>query len=294
MNQELLNIIQSLDSRIISIYVQRDMISFILCLHNLGYFYMMNIYDYKIQLSDVSPDQTNNSLFYIRRMDTQIEPIPDDILYSYQQYSNNDFPQYNQKLVFILNNYIVLNANKVYRILDNDNVSKSFYRIYDLSYLYDNKVAFQEDLMVFKDDLATKVSTMVVEDSAYDFSSKLNEIENVFTETMKFKKLYYSILHYIKNLKIELKDLEDNSNILTVSDSRKRTSIKQKTRNKMKSLERLAKDVMKTLFTNYNRFLQKLLTYMYFRNKIKKEMISLQSSEKAFEDQFNVNVLSTT
>lgn len=292
MNQELLNIIQSLDSRIISIYVQRDMISFILCLHNLGYFYMMNIYDYKIQLSDVSPDQTNNSLFYIRRMDTQIEPIPDDILYSYQQYSNNDFPQYNQKLVFILNNYIVLNANKVYRILDNDNVSKSFYRIYDLSYLYDNKVAFQEDLMVFKDDLATKVSTMVVEDSAYDFSSKLNEIENVFTETMKFKKLYYSILHYIKNLKIELKDLEDNSNILTVSDSRKRTSIKQKTRNKMKSLERLAKDVMKTLFTNYNRFLQKLLTYMYFRNKIKKEMISLQSSEKAFEDQFNVNVLS--
>jgi protein tyrosine/serine phosphatase len=227
-------------------------------------------------------------------MDTQIEPIPDDILYSYQQYSNNDFPQYNQKLVFILNNYIVLNANKVYRILDNDNVSKSFYRIYDLSYLYDNKVALQEDLMVFKDDLATKVSTMVVEDSAYDFSSKLNEIENVFTETMKFKKLYYSILHYIKNLKIELKDLEDNSNILTVSDSRKRTSIKQKTRNKMKSLERLAKDVMKTLFTNYNRFLQKLLTYMYFRNKIKKEMISLQSSEKAFEDQFNVNVLSTT
>lgn len=292
MNQELLNIIQSLDSRIISIYVQRDMISFILCLHNLGYFYMMNIYDYKIQLSDVSPDQTNNSLFYIRRMDTQIEPIPDDILYSYQQYSNNDFPQYNQKLVFILNNYIVLNANKVYRILDNDNVSKSFYRIYDLSYLYDNKVAFQEDLMVFKDDLATKLSTMVVEDSAYDFSSKLNEIEIVFTETMKFKKLYYSILHYIKNLKIELKDLEDNSNILTVSDSRKRTSIKQKTRNKMKSLERLAKDVMKTLFTNYNRFLQKLLTYMYFRNKIKKEMISLQSSEKAFEDQFNVNVLS--
>ena len=292
MNQELLNIIQSLDSRIISIYVQRDMISFILCLHNLGYFYMMNIYDYKIQLSDVSPDQTNNSLFYIRRMDTQIEPIPDDILYSYQQYSNNDFPQYNQKLVFILNNYIVLNANKVYRILDSDNLSKAFYRIYDLSYLYDNKVAFQEDLMVFKDDLATKVSTMVVEDSAYDFSSKLNEIENVFTETMKFKKLYYSILHYIKNLKIELKDLEDNSNILTVSDSRKRTSIKQKTRNKMKSLERLAKDVMKTLFTNYNRFLQKLLTYMYFRNKIKKEMISLQSSEKAFEDQFNVNVLS--
>ena len=292
MNQELLNIIQSLDSRIISIYVQRDMISFILCLHNLGYFYMMNIYDYKIQLSDVSPDQTNNSLFYIRRMDTQIEPIPDDILYSYQQYSNNDFPQYNQKLVFILNNYIVLNANKVYRILDNDNVSKSFYRIYDLSYLYDNKVAFQEDLMVFKDDLATKLSTMVVEDSAYDFSSKLNEIEIVFTETMKFKKLYYSILHYIKNLKIELKDLEDNSNILTVSDSRKRTSIKQKTRNKMKSLERLAKDVMKTVFTNYNRFLQKLLTYMYFRNKIKKEMISLQSSEKAFEDQFNVNVLS--
>ena len=292
MNQELLNIIQSLDSRIISIYVQRDMISFILCLHNLGYFYMMNIYDYKIQLSDVSPDQTNNSLFYIRRMDTQIEPIPDDILYSYQQYSNNDFPQYNQKLVFILNNYIVLNANKVYRILDNDNVSKSFYRIYDLSYLYDNKVAFQEDLMVFKDDLATKLSTMVVEDSAYDFSSKLNEIEIVFTETMKFKKLYYSILHYIKNLKIELKDLEDNSNILTVSDSRKRTSIKQKTRNKMKSLERLAKDVMKTLFTNYNRFLQKLLTYMYFRNKIKKERISLQSSEKAFEDQFNVNVLS--
>ena len=292
MNQELLNIIQSLDSRIISIYVQRDMISFILCLHNLGYLYMMNIYDYKIQLSDVSPDQTNNSLFYIRRMDTQIEPIPDDILYSYQQYSNNDFPQYNQKLVFILNNYIVLNANKVYRILDSDNLSKAFYRIYDLSYLYDNKVAFQEDLMVFKDDLATKVSTMVVEDSAYDFSSKLNEIENVFTETMKFKKLYYSILHYIKNLKIELKDLEDNSNILTVSDSRKRTSIKQKTRNKMKSLERLAKDVMKTLFTNYNRFLQKLLTYMYFRNKIKKEMISLQSSEKAFEDQFNVNVLS--
>jgi len=292
MNQELLNIIQSLDSRIISIYVQRDMISFILCLHNLGYFYMMNIYDYKIQLSDVSPDQTNNSLFYIRRMDTQIEPIPDDILYSYQQYSNNDFPQYNQKLVFILNNYIVLNANKVYRILDSDNVSKAFYRIYDLSYLYDNKVAFQEDLMVFKDDLATKVLTMVVEDSAYDFSSKLNEIENVFTETMKFKKLYYSILHYIKNLKIELKDLEDNSNILTISDSRKRTSIKQKTRNKMKSLERLAKDVMKTLFTNYNRFLQKLLTYMYFRNKIKKEMISLQSSEKAFEDQFNVNVLS--
>ena len=292
MNQELLNIIHSLDSRVISIYVQRDMISFILCLHNLGYFYMMNIYDYKIKLSDVSPDQTNNSLFYIRRMDTQIEPIPDDILYYYQQYSNNDFPQYNQKLVFILNNYIVLNANKLYRILDNDNVSKSFYRIYDLSYLYDNKVAFQEDLMVFKDDLATKLSTMVVEDSAYDFSSKLNEIENVFTETMKFKKLYYSILHYIKNLKIELKDLEDNSNILTVSDSRKRTSIKQKTRNKMKSLERLAKDVMKTLFTNYNRFLQKLLTYMYFRNKIKKEMISLQSSEKAFEDQFNVNVLS--
>lgn len=292
MNQELLNIIHSLDSRVISIYVQRDMISFILCLHNLGYFYMMNIYDYKIQLSDVSPDQTNNSLFYIRRMDTQIEPIPDDILYYYQQYSNNDFPQYNQKLVFILNNYIVLNANKVYRILDNDNVSKAFYRIYDLSYLYDNKVAFQEDLMVFKDDLATKLSTMVVEDSAYDFSSKLNEIEIVFTETMKFKKLYYSILHYIKNLKIELKDLEDNSNILTVSDSRKRTSIKQKTRNKMKSLERLAKDVMKTLFTNYNRFLQKLLTYMYFRNKIKKEMISLQSSEKAFEDQFNVNVLS--
>lgn len=291
MNQELLNIIQSIDSRIISIYVQRDMISFILCLHNLGYFYMMNIYDYKIQLSDVSPDQTNNSLFYIRRMDTQIEPIPDDILYSYQQYSNNDFPQYNQKLVFILNNYIVLNANKVYRILDSDNLSKAFYRIYDLSYLYDNKVAFQEDLMVFKDDLATKVSTMVVEDSAYDFSSKLNEIENVFTETMKFKKLYYSILHYIKNLKIELKDLEDNSNILTLSDSRKKTSIKQKTRNKMKSLERLAKDVMKTLFTNYNRFLQKLLTYMYFRNKIKKEMISLQSSEKAFEDQFNLNVV---
>ena len=293
MNQELLNIIHSLDSRIISIYVQRDRISFLLCLHNLGYFYMMNIYDYKIQLSDVSPEQNNNSLFYIRRMDTQIEPIPDEILYAYQQYSNNDFPQYNQKLVFILNNYLVLNANKVYRILDSDNLSKAFYRIYDLSYLYDNKVAFQEDLMVFKDDLATKMTTMVDEDSSYGFSSKLNEIESIFIETMKFKKLYYSILHYLKHLKIELKDLEDNSNILTISDSRKRTSLKQKTRNKMRSIEKLGKDVMKTLFTNYSRFLQKLLTYMYFRNKIKKEMISLQSSEKAFADQFNLNVVST-
>ena len=189
MNQELLNIIKSLDSRIISLFVQRDMISFLLCLHNLGYVYMMNVHDYKIQLSDVAFDQNNYTLFYIKRMDIQIDPVPDDILYMYQQYSN-DFPQYNQKLVYILNNYVVLNANRIYRILDNDNISKSFYRIYDVSYLYDNKVAFQEDLMVFKDDLCTKMATMLEEDSSYNFYNKLNEIENLFNETMKFTKSY--------------------------------------------------------------------------------------------------------
>ena len=56
---------------------------------------------------------------------------------------------------------------------------------------------------------------------------------------MKFKKLYYSILHFLKNVNIELKDLEDNPNILTLSDSRKRNSMKQKTRHKMRSLEKL-------------------------------------------------------
>ena len=110
MNPELLNIIKSIDSQIISLFIQRDMILFILCLHNLGYFYVMNVKDYRIQVSDLSLNQYN--VYYIKMIDSQIDPLPDEVLYMYQQY-NNDFPQYNQKVIYILNDFIILNAMRV-------------------------------------------------------------------------------------------------------------------------------------------------------------------------------------
>ena len=94
--------------------------------------------------------------------------------------------------------------------------------------MYDNKIAFQEDLMVFKDDLNLKIESMTKEDSNYDFFQKITDIENLFSEFFKFKKLYYSILHYQRTLKIELKELEDNSSVYTVNDSRKKKLYKTK------------------------------------------------------------------
>ena len=58
----------------------------------------------------------------------------------------------------------------------------------------------------------------------------------------------------------------------------------------MRSLEHLSRDVSKTLSSTYHKFLQKFLTYLYFRTKIKRNIISLQSSENDFDKQFNSTV----
>jgi hypothetical protein len=286
MNLQLFKILKTIDSDIISAFIERNKLCFLLCVHRSGYLFFIDVSYYNIDVQD------NTSKFvFIKRLNTQIDLLKDSTLQMYQQLTS-EFPKYMSKLVYFIDSTIVVSMNTIYKILDPDELTKLnvVFLFYDLSTLVNNKISFQEDLMLFKENLQTKLQDVKQSDdnSNYDFSSKIETISVGFENTMKFKTLYYSILHYIMSLKSEIKDLEDNSKIVNYNDSNSRLKQKENKRIKLKSLTNLLYNVTKNLRSNYTSYLHRFISYLYYRVNIKKNMIALDTCKTDFDRNFQM------
>lgn len=287
MNVQLIKILKSIDSDIISAFIERNKLCFLLCIHRSGYFFFIDVSYYNIDV------QHNTSKFvFIKRLNTQIDYVKDTTLQMYQQLTS-EFPKYMSKLVYFIDSTIVVSMNTVYKILDPDEMTKLnvLFLFYDLSTLVNNKISFQEDLMLFKENLQTKLQDVRQSDadnSNYNFSSKIETISVGFENTMKFKTLYYSILHYIMSVKSEIKELEDNSKMVNYNDSNSRLKQKENKRIKLKSLTNLLFNVTKNLRSNYTSYLHRFISYLYYRVNIKKNMIALETCKTDFDRNFQM------
>lgn len=285
MNHQLLKILRSVDADIISAFIERNILSFLLCIHRSGYIFFIDVTYYNIEIHE----QTTNSLF-VKRLNPEIDNIKNTTFEVYQQ-MQTEFPKYNTKLAYIIDSNIVLNMNRVYKILDPTDTLKAYglFAFFDLSTLMNNKVSFQEDLMVMKEDLKYKLEEVKEADgSKVDLHSKMESIERALHSTDQFKNLYYSILHYIVSLKSEIKDLEDNSKTVNYNDTSIRLRQKEQKKMKLKSLYNLLSNVKMNVYSNYCIFLHRFIVYLYYRINIKKNEISLESIRSDFQRRFNL------
>ncbi len=211
-----------LNVKIVSVYTCKSLCIFILCVDMNGLFFMVNVRAYKIFIDDEFALKT----IVMKLLDnSEISSIYSTMQY-YEQFLSF-LPKFRDKLIYFVDDYLIINSNNVYKILKDSSSNAGLYRAltkFPLDYLYDNKFNFSSEIYAFNDDLLKKVKDI----SSTALSEKLSSqkfpryFSNVYeiimakhNELQNLQDLFQSIYSFLSKLKKDLKLLDNYT-----SDSR--------------------------------------------------------------------------
>ena len=285
-----------LNVKIVSVYTCKSLCIFILCVDMNGLFFMVNVRAYKIFIDDEFALKT----IVMKLLDnSEISSIYATMKY-YEQFLSF-LPKFRDKLVYFVDDYLIINSNNVYKILKDSSSNAGLYRAltkFPLDYLYDNKFNFSSEIYAFNDDLLKKVKDI----SSTALSEKLSSqkfpryFSNVYeiimakhNELQNLQDLFQSIYSFLSKLKKDLKLLDDytSDSRINLYDTNKNIHQKTKIKQKMKNMEKIKEEVTENMTSIFCHLMHKIVLYIFYKNELDKKYITIESTYSDFVEKFN-------
>ncbi len=300
MNQKFYKIVTflktQLNVRIISVYTRKSFCIFLLCVDLNGLFFMINVKSYNISIDQ---DDVDIKTSVLKLLDSsEVASIHSSMKY-YEQFLSM-FPKFREKLIYHIDDFLILNSNNVYKIL-RDSSYKGYYNVlfkFNLEYLYDNKFNFSSEIYSFQDDMMRKLkelsSNSLSENiSTAKFSSYFtNHHETILMRSLElqhFQNLYTSINSFNTKLKKDLKLLDNytSNTHINLYDTNKNIQEKIKIKQKMKNMDALKNEVIDKMVCVFFQMMHKMVVYLFYKNEVDKKYISLESNYLDFVEKFD-------
>lgn len=272
-----------------SLWTEKNRCCFLYCLDNTGNFFFLNVKPYDIFLDETIMSPWPR--YYIKFIQ---DPQYLSLRY-YEQFVSN-FPRYLNQIVYYIDDYIILNQNNIYKVIQNTTMTgfHCIYRKFNLDWLYENKWNFTSEILALNDELDSKVNYLrdnhIIQNA--NISSKISPgflesssemIEEDKESFEKYRKLLINVNSFQSQLVQEIKNMDDFSGHKSINDTKKQIEMKNKKKTKIKSLENIKKDIIKNLESNYSNYLHKTSLYIFYKSELDKKFINLESCFLEFE-----------
>ena len=291
---KIINLLQKVNVSVISVYVCKSKIKFLLCVDVNGLFFLVNVKAYNI-----TSIESNYKNVIMKLLDnSEIGAIYSSMKY-YEQFVSL-FPKFRDKLVYHIDDFLIFNSNNVYRILKDSSYAGNYGVLskFDLEYLYDNKYSFSSEIYTFNDELLRKVKEIsssslsenistakfcdYFKDSKDIISSKNQQLQNL-------QSLFTSINSFSSKLKKDLKTLDDytSNSRINLYETNKNIQDKIKMKQKMKNMDNLRMEVIEKMGSSFFHMMHKIIVYIFYKNELDKKYIGIESTYSDFIEKFS-------
>lgn len=245
-----------------------------------GMFFMIKTSKFEIEVDKNDPILTerNIRIYHLSKVNYDNEDFPDKLILLYDRFLQM-FPENNKKFMLQISNFVILNKENVYKILNfSDNSYQTVHWIRDLEWFYDNLNLIEHDILRVHYSMIHKTEKLYENfiSSNHHFLNNDKDIQKVckiwshfkekFEEFSKFKELYLNITsseYKLKNQYIEIENL-NNTGGFDFNDSLRKQSKKQFLRKKLNELFSLRCKSVIDLNIYWNLSYHILLEFIYF------------------------------
>lgn len=255
-----------------------------------GILFMINIYFYDIKME--SSDLYLHDIYYIHRVGDFKEDYPEEMILFYNNIKNH-LPQYNNTLLFHYSNYFIESHDKIYKIINDNNTLSSFHTLYyfnDLEWIYDNYQNIENTIFPFHNDIHSTIKMSYQDFIEYirslsiNYTSIINNITSLhdkitsfYQSFLKIRNLWTQVHIYHSQLVIQIKKLEDYSDVYSVRETNIKIKEKNEMKLKMKKILELKKKVKDNLILIREQYFHYQVIFLYYSKELKKNLIGLDS-----------------
>ena len=245
-----------------------------------GMFFMIKTskFDIEVDKNDPLLTERNVKIYQLSTVDYNYEDYPEKVILIYDKFIQM-FPEHRKGFMIQVSNYMILNKENVYKILNfSENSYQTIHWVRDLEWFYDNLNLIEHDIFRVHFSIIQKTEKMYVNfiNSEQNFFNAEKDIQTIskiwgyFQEKheqfVKFKNLYLDITsseYKLKNQYIEIENLS-HAGGFDFNDSLRKQSKKQFLRKKLNELFTLRCKAVVDLNIYWNLSYHILLEFIFF------------------------------
>lgn len=298
MSEKIKILLGQLDIEIISYWTEQNRLVFLLCLHSNGNLFFLNLKGFNLTIDESTLDSKKR--YYIQRLQTQY--TESSILESIYQQFQSILPQYINKIIYHIDDYIMINTNTIYKVIQKSLFTNSHIILpkFDLDYIIENKFRYEENMLIFFDDLYRKAEKLATENyeienlslpnvNTSNLKESMSIIQVESEELTKLQSLFYSMVNFQNQTNNTIKKLEDYTGVKTLHDSKMQMKEKNITKNRLKNLLKLKQNTIENLVSSTIDLNNKLTLSIYYKKEFSKLYLSLENLMITFNKKYTVN-----
>ena len=247
---------------------------------NSGMFFMIRISEFDIEVDKTDPIlvERNIKIYQLSKVEYDNEEYSEKIILMYDKFLQM-FPEHRKGFLIQVSNYIIINKDKIYKILNfSDNSYQTIHWVRELEWFHDNLNLIEHDISRVHYSIIQKTEKMYLnfinsESNFFNGEKDMKTISKIwgyfkekYDNYEKFKNLYLEITkseYKLKNQYIEIENLS-HSGGFDFNDSLRKQSKKQFLRKKLNELFNLRCKSVIDLNIFWNLSYHILLEFMYF------------------------------
>lgn len=255
-----------------------------------GILFMINVHFYDIKIE--STDLYFQNIYYIHKVGNFKEDYPEEMILFYDNIKSH-FPQYSSTFLFHCSNYFIESRDVIYKIIQDNSPLSSFHTIYyynDLEWIYENYQNIENSIYPFHNDIYSTIKLSYqdfieyIESLSINYSSIINNINKLYNKItsfyqsfIKIRNLWIQVHIYHSQLVIQIRKLEDYSDVYSVRETNLKIKEKNEMKLKMKGVLDLKKRVKENLISIREQFIHYQIIFLYYSKELKKNLIGLDS-----------------
>ena len=251
------------------------------------FFLNVDFYDLKLETQDLY----YSKIFYISKIFDYKEDFSEEMILFFEKIENN-YPQYSSSIFFQYYNYIMENRKKIYKIIPYQTSDKfpflSLYYSIDLQSIYDDKKTVEYKIWNFPQDFFHYIQNIhqtIRHSNSQDYSSVFESVFSLYDKVSSFalsnsklKELWINVHRYHTELVLNVKQMEDYSDVYSVHQTNLKIQKKNEFKEKIKNIIDLKSKIKTNIISFYENFSHIQIIFLYYTLEIKKSLISLDSS----------------
>lgn len=250
------------------------------------FFFNVHFYDLKLHTDDLY----YHKVFYLSKVGEYKEDYSEEMILFFEKIENY-FPQYSSSILFQYYNYIIENRKNIYKIIPyQSSESFPFLSVYystDLQSIYNDKKTVEYKSFHFPQEFYHSIQNIhsSIQDSIdSDYASILQSINDLYIKTSSFsssfsklKELWINVHRFHTELVINVRKLEDYSDVYSVHETNLKIQKKNELKEKIKNIIELKTKIKTNIISFYEKFSHLQIIFLYYCLEIKKNLISLDS-----------------
>ena len=250
------------------------------------FFLNVSFYDLILETSDLY----YYKVFYISKIGEYKEDYSEEMILFFEKIENN-FPQYVSSILFQYYNYIIENRKQIYKIIPYQNSDSfpylSVYFLTDLQCIYNDIKTIEYSIWNFPQIIYQYIQNLnhTIDNSIDgEYSSILNTIHSLYHKVyshsnsfIKLKELWTNIHRFHTELVMNIRKLEDYSDVYSVHETNLKIQKKNELKEKIKKVIDLKTKIKTNIISLYEKFSHIQIIFLYYSLELKKNLISLDS-----------------